>query len=85
MAGRSERRDGRHFGDCVKARGATTLLDLVGSNLSLIEVTCVAGGNSHQAPAQYFRLDSTEALVMELVNCADMHITPIQAKRGNGG
>lgn len=44
-----------------------------------------AGGDPTHAPAQFFRLDSTESLVLELVNCADVHITPIQAKRGQAG
>ena len=44
-----------------------------------------AGGEAVHAPAQFFRLDKTEALVDELAKCADMHITPLQSKRGNGG
>lgn len=45
-----------------------------------------AGGEVIHAPAQFFRTASTQALIEELSNCAEMHITPWVAQRGfNGG
>ncbi|MBU3696767.1 KilA-N domain-containing protein [Dechloromonas sp.] len=45
-----------------------------------------AGGNPNHAPAQFFRTDTAQALITELSNCAEMHITPWLAQRGfNGG
>ena len=44
-----------------------------------------AGGSPTNAPAQWFRTDSTEALVQELENCADMHTLPVTTKMGRSG
>lgn len=45
-----------------------------------------AGGEAIHGPAQFFRTESTQALIEELSNCAEMHITPWLAQRGyNGG
>lgn len=44
-----------------------------------------AGGAEKDDPYRFFRLDSTEALVNELLKAPDMGFQPLYAKRGNGG
>lgn len=45
-----------------------------------------AGGEAIHSPGQFFRLETTKALVTELANCADMHnYSPMESNRGRYG
>lgn len=44
-----------------------------------------SGGEAIHAPAQFFRLDTTEALVNRLSKYAHLHIKPVESSRGRYG
>lgn len=41
-----------------------------------------SGGADAHAPAKFFRLDSAEELVNELLSCTDVSMTPLQTSKG---